>query len=308
MKKRWLLSAVSLLAAFSFVASCAIHRRPPTGSADGLIGHPTTQLAKHYEDLDYGCMLVVPYFLDIMGIYSLQRDRHVTEVKNFIDWSFARLNKGDRWGLTGTIFDYVICCDGTEISTLQYDSADGYAGQFLMLVREYYRRTGDAEYIRRHKKKLFEVAYVLVHLQDERDGLAIAMIGYPVKYTMDNSEGYGGLKAFCELAAEMGWDDVEDYRDARDAMKSGILKSLYDPVRRNFRWAVGKNGKVHSSSWDKVYPDSLAQIFPLLYGIVEPESELGRHLWREFSKRYSKRDMQGIEQEILYRMVKDMME
>ncbi|MDP8223306.1 MAG: hypothetical protein P9L99_08105 [Candidatus Lernaella stagnicola] len=318
MKKRWLQSAASavLVLTLAFAGACSAHRGPAAArvggdcpNADGLILHPTVQLAKFYEDIDYGCMWIVPYFHDIMAIYSLRHKQHLPEVKAYIDWVFAHLNAEDRWGISGTIFDYVICCDGTEIPTLQYDSADGYAGQFLMLLDEYHRRTRDTDYIVRHKKAIFDVAYVLLHLQDERDGLAIAMIGYPVKYTMDNSEGYGGLAAFCELARRVGWgSEIEDYTDARDEMKKGILSYLYDPERRNFRWALDNKNEPQASSWDKFYPDALSQIFPILYGVIASDSPLAKELWREYARRYKESDMESIEQKLLYRMTAEKME
>jgi len=276
-------------------------------SSDGLIAHPTFQLAKHFEDLEFNCLFVVPYFLHIMANYSLLHDRYQEEVKNYLDWVFAHLNQNDRWGLSGTIFDYVICGDGTEISTMQYDSADGYAGQLLMLMETYHRKTGDTAYIESHRDALKNVANVLMALRDEQDGLSIAMIGYPVKYTMDNAEGYGGLAAYCRLAEAMGWDGVEPFAMARDAMKAGLLNELFDRKRQIFHWAI-QDGAIEKSRWDKFYPDALSQIFPVLYGVVEADSDLARRLWSEFASRYREADMEGTEQKLLYRMARDLMQ
>lgn len=313
MKRRCTLVAIVSLLAIVALTGCSVHRgivTQPTGdcpTADALIAHPAYQLAKNYQELDFTCILVVPYFLHVMANYSLLHDRHATEVKNYLDWVFAHLNETDRWGLSGTLFDYVLCCDGTEISTLQYDSADGYAGQLLILMEAYYRKTGDARYLNRHQRDLLRVANVIVALQDDDDGLSIAMIGYPVKYTMDNSESYAGLASYCRLAKELGWPGYDDIAGARDAMKAGLLNHLYDSKRRIFHWAIDAEKQL-PSQWDKFYPDALSQIFPLLYGLVEAESTLGRHLWKEFASRYREADMEGVEQKLLYRMTRAMMD
>jgi stage V sporulation protein SpoVS len=312
MKKRWLLVGASLLVAGALAACIrqttrATECSPKDAAVNGMIQHPTAQLARHYEDIDYGCLFVVPYFLDIMAIESLRQGKHREEVRNYLDWVFERLNESDRWGLTGTIFDYVICCDGSEISTKQYDSADGYAGQFLMAVEAYFRATNDRAYVNRHRKKLFEVAEVITHLQDPDDGLSIAMIGYPVKYAMDNAEAYGGLVAFVRLAKKMKWSGWDTFELAASRMRQGLMIELFDQKKNVFSWAKAGHD-IEPARWNRFYPDALSQLFPILYGVVPADSEIARKLWKEFKRRYTVEDLEGVEQRILFGMARDMME
>lgn len=315
MKRPWWLIPVSIALAGLLCHCASTGDRPATNNTGGcapkdfsagLHQHPTVQLARHYVDVDENCMFIVPYYLDIMAIHSLRQRRHLEEVRNFIDWTFDHLNDTDRWGLSGTVFDYVICHDGTEISTLQYDSADGYAGQFLMLIEEYYRRSKDVDRVRRHKEELFAIARVIIELQDEEDGLSIAMVGYPVKYLMDNSEACGGLSAFLKLADELDWKNTGPIAEARDAMKNGILKHLYNSRERIFYWAI-EDEKQQGSRWNKYYPDALAQIFPILYGVIDADSELARHLWKRFESRYGDVRHRDVEQRLLVHMTREKM-
>lgn len=263
--------------------------------------HPAVALANKYLEVGESHYLIVPYYLYIMGIYSLKHGRHVEEVRKFILWTFAHLNDNDRWGLSGSIYDYVLCADGTEVSTLQYDSADSYAGMLMILLREYITATGDTELVLQHKDQIFDVAYIMIHLQDE-DGLDIAMPTYPVKYLMDNAEAYAGLKAFVSLGKQVGWSGTEEYSDAAARMKQGVLDHLYDAERKNFYYAM-QEGEKSASDWNNFYPDALAQIFPVYYGIVPADSKLARRLWQEFCDRHLSKVEDNIEQKLLVAML-----
>jgi len=284
-----------------------VGRSHPGGEAKVSFGeHPAVVLANKYIEVGESHYLIVPYYLYIMGIYSLKHGRHLEEVRHFIVWTFAHLNDSDRWGLSGSIYDYVLCADGTEVSTLQYDSADAYAGMFMILLRDYIAATGDTEFLLPYKDRIFDVAYVMLHLQDE-DGLDIAMATYPVKYLMDNSEAYAGLLAFVALARQMRWSGVEDYAAAAIRMKQGVLDHLYDAERKNFYYAM-QEGEKSPSDWNNFYPDALSQLFPIYYGIVEADSKLAQRLWREFRNRHLAKVEENIEQKLLVAMLSEKME
>jgi hypothetical protein len=270
-----------------------------------MMAHPTVRLAGLYVDVDPACMFVVPYYLDIMAIHSLANDADIEIVRDFILWSFGHLNYPDRWGLEGTLFDYVICADGTEHSTRQYDSADGYAGQFLMLLRDYWKKSGDRSLLESNRDRIFDVASVILELQQE-DGLSIAMESYPVEYLMDNGESYGGLVAFEEMARAMKWKGAKRFTKARKRMGDGIRIDLYDSKRRIFYWAIEDQTR-QRSDWSRYYPDALAQLFPILYEAIEPDSDLAKEIWKEFSSRYDESG-KDIEQRLLIRMTRWKME
>lgn len=296
----FLISIILILA--TCCIQCSGHRCNGYVDSAGMMAHPAVAMAAHYEDVVDTHMFVVPYFMYIMGIHSLQNGEHQKEVRNLIRWVFDHLDDDDRWGVAGSINDYVVLADGTEIDTRQYDSADGYAGQFLMLCHQYYEVTGDDRLIRNHENDIRLVADVILQLQD-KDGLAIAMPSYPVKYLMDNCEAYGGLKAFVKLADKMGWAQTDKYRRAKTRMKKGIMKQLYIPEKKIFYYAMDRNGK-YGSAWSRYYPDAFAQLFPLLYDVVPGKSELGMELWKRFHIHQNVEPDDDVERRLLYAMLK----
>jgi len=268
-----------------------------------MMNHPAVALMAKYEDINEGCQTIIPYYLSIMGTHSMLKGKNKAKVKGFITWYLDHLNDEDRWGVQGSVYDYIVCCNGSELSSKQYDSADGYAGQFLILVDAYEKETGDKKTIKRYKDEIYMVADVIIELQDEKDGLDIAMPSYPVKYLMDNCEAYGGLESFCDLAGRMKWDEIDDHILAKNKMKKGILNQLYDKKNEIFFWAYDEDGK-HGSSWMVYYPDSLAQIFPILYDVIETDSPLAGKIWKRFKANHNSRKIKSVEQRLLIDMLK----
>ncbi|MEM2960757.1 MAG: hypothetical protein QXU67_04045 [Candidatus Bathyarchaeia archaeon] len=239
----------------------------------------------------------------------LKKDENVPAVKEYINWYIAHLNYSDKYELTGTIYDYDIHYDGKEISLESYDSVDGYAATFLILIYQYFLKTKDKRLVNENKKKLYDIAYLLIYLQDQ-DGLVKAMPNDDGKFLMDNSEAFAGLDAFIKLAELKGWsENLDYYKEAQNNIKLGILNYLYDEQAKNFYWAMDSEGTgKYKSDWDKFYPDALSQIFPILYGVVDKDSDIGKYLLEEFNKRYKgyKDNVSlDIEQKILLKTVEE---
>ena len=78
-------------------------------------------------------------------------------------------------------------------------------------------------------------------------------------------------------------------RAAAERLRRAIMARLHDRTAGRFHWAESE-GRVHRSSWDTYYPDALAQLFPVLYGVIPAGSGEARTLWREFASRYDPRD------------------
>ncbi len=226
-------------------------------------------------------------------------------IKDYILWYLEHTNYPDRSGLTGTIYDYTINCKtGQEESTLIYDSVDGYAGIFLVMVYDYYIKTRDARIIQENREKLEDIAYLIAYLQDE-DGLIMALPNGKLKYLMDNCEAYGGIRSYNRLSREMGWSENKYYIELENAIKKGILFSLYDKRRGDFYWAIG-NDEVFIPDWNRLYPDAFSQVFPLLYGILEEMPQLKEKLGKKFIKRYAdKPDLFSLEQKLIFELLEN---
>lgn len=289
---RWYFT--SMLISIAFITAITM-----SGCSSKL--HPAIKVLKYYDPTNVDIYQIQPYITNILAIDMLRNNIGLKDVREYIRWYISHLNYPDKYKLTGTIYDYDIQPNGKEFSRDTYDSVDGYAGTFLVLLYQYYLKTGDKSVIEPNKQKIFDIAYLLLYLQDS-DGLVKAMPNDDSKYLMNNTEAFAGLKAFNKLAELRGWNQDASYIEAQENIKTAILTKLYNEQTATFYWAVD-NEKVYESSWNNFYPDALAQLFPLLYGIVDKNSDLARYIWTEFSKRYSETAHLDIEQKVQIRIL-----
>lgn len=207
-------------------------------------------------------------------------------MKIYILWYLQHLNRPDRYGLQGTIYDYTFAGD-TEYSTMDYDSADSYAATYLTLVYRYVQVSKDREFVRTYLGDLERIAGVLIQLQD-RDGLIWAKPGYPLKYLMDNAENYRGLADFSALLSAMGLHDLSGFYAGRaQQIREAIEICLWDPASRRYHWALGLFGRPQSHRAGKWYPDGVAQLYPILFGLEESGSLRAIELYEEFNRQFS---------------------
>ncbi|MFA5393170.1 MAG: hypothetical protein WC081_06210 [Candidatus Ratteibacteria bacterium] len=264
--------------------------------------HPVLRIWQEFQKVEEN-NYIIPYFVTLKAIADLN-DGKIDIVKNYIIWHLNHLNYPDKNGLNGTIYDYRISQDGREVSTKDYDSVDSYAGMFLYLVNRYYQKTNDKQFIEKNRAKLEDIARVIVWMQDV-DGLIMVMPGNNTKYLMDNCESYGGIKAFMSLSRAMNWE-TKDFEKTESALRNGIRK-FFDSGKNNFYWAIQEEKK-HASTWDNYYPDAYAQLFPVLFGLLEEDTVLRTSLWKNFNQfQASKIDKMAPEQKIIFEFTKEVM-
>jgi len=237
--------------------------------------HPALALWRHYEPAA-GAHAVNPYLNNIIGLGLLRKRAHIKETGEYIQWYFDHLNYPDKHGVTGSMYDYYIGPDGRETAGKGYDSVDSYAATFLILLEKYYSVSGDARLVRRNWKKIEDVAFIISYLQD-KDGLVRALPGSDSKYLMDNCECYAGLLAYQRLAEALGYGRQPYYNTVAQAIKTGIMETLYDREGGFFYWGLA--GGVKSGHDPAVlYPDALAQVFPALHGVTDDPGPLENFL------------------------------
>lgn len=252
---------------------------------------------------------IVPYADNIIALYFLKKNKNIGIIKNYILWYFKHLNYPDKFGLTGTMYDYIISKSGcAEKSAKTYDSADSYAATYLLLVYKYYMKTKDTGTLKYMFPKLKDVAYIIPYLQDPKDGLIEALPIKDEEYLMDNCEDYGGVKAYLGLLKITGRQfggEYKSYEKLKKSIKAAIIKNLYNRRRHNFDWAVIR-GRKRYSNWFIYYPDALAQLFPILYGITNYDSPVSSiYLWNKFESIYrNKTGSFPPEQKVLYILTK----
>ncbi len=258
-------------------AGCATTSRP----------HPALAMVAHFASVGPGPQEVQPYFANLYALSLCRHGRHLDEVARYIDWYLDSLNVDAAGRPTGIIDDVLIHHGNREESLDRYDSADGYAGTFLILLDAYEQATGDAALLQRRRTEALSVAELLLALQDQ-DGLVRVLPDDGTHYLMDNCEAYGGLLAWSALERRLGWEAGPRWLSAAERLRQAIMLRLWDPVTHRFHWAETEETG-HPSTWDRYYPDALAQLFPVLYGVVPAGAETSRSLWREFEARYDPR-------------------
>ena len=202
-----------------------------------------------------------------------------------MNWYVTHLNVHDRWGLSGTIYDYRYA-HGIETSQRRADSVDSYAATFFTLARTLYdtRDAGSQAYVVSIRPHLEEMAAMLPHVT-QRDGMTIALPDYPVAYLMDNSEVYRGLDdlAYLERRAFADVPAARAHASEANRAANGIA-TLWSDARGTYD--SGKQeprGPYMPSHWTTWYPDATAQLFPALQGVIPAASPRATALWNTFN-------------------------
>lgn len=247
-----------------------------------------------------------PYFADFAALALLDKaDEYADEVKRYMDWHFGHLNTADTDynGVDGTIYDYTITVKNgkvvkEDITILKkkksYDSTDSYAATFLMVLNKYYEKTGDSAYITAHRDEILRIINAM--FSTYHNGLTTAKVDWRVKYLMDNCEVYEGLLAVSELfenvlcPADASLEaTAKKCADAAFEVAAAIEEQLWHPALGYYevgRWKIiGTTSDIFS--WKKYYPCATAQLFPIIHGLIAPNTERANKLYDKFCESYN---------------------
>lgn len=133
-----------------------------------------------------------------------------------------------------------------------------------------FRQNPDLMFNTPERKQQVEKLATLVLTLQQRDGLCWAKNNYRVKYLEDNSEVFAGLCALANLERDVFNDPQRAtlYHDAAERVCTGILAELYAPKTGLFRVAKFENGDCPAPNLDTWYPDTQAQLWPVLFGVL----------------------------------------
>ncbi|MDP2873227.1 MAG: hypothetical protein Q8P31_11920 [Bacillota bacterium] len=215
-----------------------------------------------------------PYFANAAAMALLHWNSDA--VRDWIVWYLTHMNEVDRFGLRGTVYDHQWGASGVENSMDDYDSADSYAATFLTLVARYFFTTGDAGLVLQHLEKLETVAGVCLALQDE-DGLTWANADRRFKFLMDNSEVYRGLADWAEVLRTLGlWQQGDVWAAVAESVRLAVDRELWVESRGAYTWAKTPFGqRAIRRRW---YPDTAAQLYPILHGLIDPDGPRAKSL------------------------------
>ena len=234
---------------------------------------------------------VNPYFGSYAAIAILRYDHEAEKygkIEHFVEWYLSHMNmKKDVYGSIGTIYDYTVSVKNGHVvkeeSKQQYDSADSYVAMFLMLVEEYIEKYDNKDFIIKDKDKYDILVDLLLLLQ--KDNYTESKNGSNVKYLMNNMEAYQGLLSAKKLYDKLWSDDkrVSKLAEAIEGFEKNFIKSwasdsYYYPV------LDGHNDSFYGDKmeWSMLYEYAVPQLFPVIFGIVDPDDELMKKVYEEF--------------------------
>ncbi len=242
-----------------------------------------------------------PYFADFAALALLDNaEKYADNVVRYMDWHLGHLNTAeeDFNGLDGTIYDYVITMkDGRIVSedisepdnADSYDTTDSYAATFLTVVYKYLCKTGDSEYLVSHAEDLERIVSVI--FSNLQNGLTYAKPNHRVKYLMDNCEVYEGAVAAAGIFEEIVNCGKNEYASVRDdckelisTVKESINSKLWNNVGGYYRPGITAYVSIPTKifSWDLYYPQATSQLFPIICGVIEPETKRAQSLYSKF--------------------------
>lgn len=249
-----------------------------------------------------GSVYINPYFSEIVAISLINYDSSADakeRIEAYFDWHFAHINSAteDYNGVAGTIYDYDVQVKHgvvvSETSRGSYDSTDSYSALFIKALADYVKVYGDTSYIVAHKEEIKDIVNVMFATMSP-NGYTYAKPDYQIIYLMDNAEVYAGLNA-----AEYIYENVI----SDNAMYSKVSKAV-DFYNDNFNthWWKGDHYAAvlnpdyseytgYCFSWDMFYPCATSQMFPIMYGIVAPDSVYAETLYDGLCNAWEWQDM-----------------
>ncbi len=237
----------------------------------------------------YDCYYrVAPYHanLAVVGLLRAPVLGKLEVTENWIQWQLNHVVTSS-YIYPGVVVDHwyrargdgeTTCLDPRDSRLCDYsDSHGSFAATFLGVAWEYYNAGGSAAFLNvPGNKEIFErIGGVILGLQQE-DGL-VSENSSSVKYLMDNSEVYWGLKSMEALEARIFNDRTASQMYARAAaqVQNGIRYSLYDPDTGLYRVAVHDGGYWNAdlSNW---YPGTVSLLWPSLFSVTQGNSKIAR--------------------------------
>lgn len=251
-----------------------------------------------------------PYFacLAARGLLAgTASDRDLQAVERYIDWHVGHLNEEDENapGGSGSIYDYQMQIqDGKNLweSKEAYDSVDSYAAVFLVLVSEYLEKGGDNTRLPEWKEGILSVTDTLLGCCN--GGLSQVSVKNETRYLMDNVEVNRALRDLEGLLGavaeqEEAPEEKERIRLLQKEAKETLMGNssqmealLWDGASGCYLAGLdGSLEPLHYEDTKALYPIGTAQIYPIVFGFLEEESEKAQSLYEKFCQDYHWEDL-----------------
>lgn len=235
----------------------------------------------------YQPALVNAYFacFAINGLLETQNASYYTNIKRYFDWHFAHLNHGVEGYIDGTIFSYkyqrLADTEGYNITSDGMDSVDSYAAMFIYELQKYAEQTSDFDYLLEHRSDIELVLSALTDPSVFNEGMTYAKPDYKIKYAMDNSESFMGLKAGVWIAKNVFKDDAKTqlYENYMTTLNDTYERSLWreEPIKGYL-----SHVKEKALNLSIYYPDAVCQLSPIMGFQIDPLGERVQFLMNRF--------------------------
>ena len=281
-----LVDAVFRDAALATLAGLVVHA--PGRSADGAVrshhsaGHVDAQGRAWHQISAYQVNL------GLLGALRVAPASQLPVAAGWLGWLARHIAPGgasrgvvlDHWVRAGD-FEESTCPPGLAPQQCEaVDAFDSTAATTLLLADAYLQRGGDVMLIRAPgMRAVLEAAATTLQALTVTDGMTLAKPSHPVVYTMDVVEVIAGWRA---------WGRVQQaaYAQPQSAINSFAVAAAAEAGLRKRLWhAPSAAWRVHleaaapqRSRW---YPDTVAQAWPLLWGVDAGPPGRAAEAWRQ---------------------------
>ncbi len=213
------------------------------------------------------------YFGTLVALGLVRANERPDLALAWMRWYVAHAH-GSGSGIDGVVDD-IDLFKGAEFSRGRPDSTDAYGAVFLMLARAAYDSGHPAlrSFVLAHRSDLVRIMDSSI-ATIQTNGLTWSRPQYRIYYAIDNAQVYRGLLDAADLFRRAFHDNLKAafYEENARAMKHGIDTILWDERTQSYRPYMNQRGTSGPANLSQPYPDALAQMFAVYYGVVDPAS------------------------------------
>ena len=262
--------------------------RAPGRSADGAVRSHHT--AGHVDAQGRAWHQISAYQvnLGLLGALRVAPASQLPVAAGWLGWLARHIAPGgasrgvvlDHWVRAGD-FEESTCPPGLAKNQCEaVDAFDSTAATTLLLADAYLQRGGDVMLIREPgMRAVLEAAATTLQALTVTDGMTLAKPSHPVVYTMDVVEVIAGWRAWGRVQRDA-------YAQPQSALNSFAVAATAEAGLRKRLWHAPSGAwRVHleaaapqRSRW---YPDTVAQAWPLLWGVDAGPPGRAAEAWRQ---------------------------
>jgi hypothetical protein len=229
------------------------------------------------------------------------KKEYLDGAKKFIDFWMAYQNKEpDRFGVAGTFYDKYVDNKTGEIKNHYYAKAESVSNQggpgydasdadgpaVAWTLWEYYKLTGNSQYLEQYRENLKLILKSMQATVDPADSLTYCHPRWSFKYLMDVCEVWAFLDSLENIFHQLSEQQLaEDCRLWKNNIRQTINRNWWNSKGSWYYWYLDNGGNYNKDmNWNKWYPDAAEQIWPLLWGLTTTEQAETQTVWKEFNE------------------------